>query len=104
MSGAFTVEAAVIVPIIMLITVCLLTTSIDIHNSVTADAQAYSKIIENAPALSGNAAGKEKLRAMLEGTSLSVNPDNLDARQTILKYRLIKDGLSIVSGGLFDED
>lgn len=85
--ASFTIEAAFILPIVFVITVWFITTSFTIHSKVLAFSEAIVRTIKDA-----------------EAASDRINIDNLDGRTILLKYKLLKDGLSALTGGLDDED
>ncbi|MBE6016338.1 MAG: hypothetical protein E7233_01840 [Lachnospiraceae bacterium] len=85
--ASFTIEAAFILPIVFVITVWFITTSFTIHSKVLAFSEAIFRTIKDT-----------------EAASDRINIDNLDGRTILLKYKLLKDGLSALTGGLDDED
>ena len=89
--ASFTIEAAFILPIVFIITVWFITTSFTIHSKVLTFSEAVFRTIKDA---SSDA----------EASSDRINIDNLDGRTILLKYKLLKDGLSALTGGLDDED
>lgn len=89
--ASFTIEASVILPIVFVITVWFITTSLTIHSRILSFSEAVYLTIKNAPS--------EK-----EPVSDRINIADLDGRKVLLKYKLLKEGLSVLTGGLDDED
>ena len=92
--ASFTIEAAVILPIIFTIIVWLISFSFKVHNQVLAYSTAINSFIENAPL------APESDNPYADRFDAS----NLDGRQILLKYKLLKDGIHSITGGLDDED
>lgn len=89
--ASFTIEASVILPIVFMITAWFITTSFTIHSRILEFSEAVYLTIKNAPS------GKDPV-------SDRINTAALDGRDVLLKYRLLKEGLSMLTGGLDDED
>ena len=103
-SGSFTIEAAVIVPIAMILVVWLINTSISIRGKVMRDASVIETVFRTAPGIIEEEGSLSELDPVLSSSSISIDLDMLDGRQVLLKYMLIKRGYLLLSGGLSDED
>lgn len=103
-SGSFTIEAAVIVPIAMILVVWLINTSISIRDKVARDASAIETVFRTAPEIIEEEGSLSELDPVLSSSSISIDLDMLDGHQVLLKYMLIKRGYLLLSGGLSDED
>ena len=99
--ASFTIEAAVIVPITLLVIVWLINTSIAITGKVQAAADYVSFIIQSAPDFVRD---EKKDSDVPESVGVIIDTDLLDGREVLLKYKLLKDGYQKISGGLSDED
>ena len=88
--GSFTIEAAVLLPIILALTVALILIAAGAHTQVRDRANTVAGIISRAP-------------MELPEDSALINGEMLDGRNTLLKYKLARDGLKTIIGGLSDE-
>ncbi len=92
-AASFTIEAAVIIPIIMLVTVLFINTSLDILNTVRMYTDEMRGLIEAAYDADRNESDyKDK-----------VNTEYLYGRPVLLKYKLLEDGLDLIKGANDEE-
>lgn len=91
--ASFTIEAAIIVPLTFLMIVWLVNASLSIHGHAVAFSDAIYAIIDRAP---------EETIVPADYRDL-IDAAALDGRATLLKYKLLKDGIKIITGGLSDE-
>ena len=95
--ASFTIEASVILPIVFVITVWFITTSLTIHGSILSFSEAVYLTIKNAPGEKEESSGSATV-------SDRINMENLDGRKVLLKYKVLAEGLRTLTGGLDDED
>ncbi|MGI6072522.1 MAG: hypothetical protein ACOX75_05870 [Lachnospiraceae bacterium] len=93
--ASFTIEAAVIVPITMLIVVWLINASISVHGRVVDKSNSISLVLSAFPTDNPPEA---------PAAAVSMNTGNLDGRKVLLKYKLLKDGVRTITGGLLAEN
>lgn len=91
--ASFTIEAAIILPLTFVMIVWLINASLGIHGSSVAFSDALYQIIDQAPDEAAVAADYRDI----------IDVSHLDGRNTLLKYKLLKDGVKIIIGGLTDE-
>lgn len=120
LKAQFTIEAAVIIPITFVIMAWFITQAFDIHNRTVYYANSVNRIIESSVNSSfehvsaSNGADTAKTDTSLgiigafsdshKDYSNVINTENLDGRKVLLKYKLAKEGVKKLTGGLSDED